>query len=135
MVQFLASNFVSPQLADIGAALAGAAALVAVAETRRAVSAEVRARVLTGTRTATLDRPDERGEVVRAYLPYALIIVVFSLAQVPPVKNLLDRADLEVPLGRPRRAQPNGKAVSGNTFSLPFLNTGGTLVLLAGIIR
>ena len=24
--------------------------------------------------------------------------------------------------------------MSGNTFSLPFLNTGGTLVLLAGLI-
>jgi hypothetical protein len=36
-VQFLASNYVSPQLADIGAALAGAAALVALPQTRRPV--------------------------------------------------------------------------------------------------
>ncbi|WP_091628235.1 L-lactate permease [Amycolatopsis saalfeldensis] len=134
VVQFLASNFVSPQLADICAALAGAAALVALPMTRRAVSAEVRARVLTGTRTATLDRPDERGEVVRAYLPYALIIVVFSLAQVPPVKNLLDRATWKFHWAGLDVHGPDGKAVSGNTFSLPFLNTGGTLVLLAGII-
>ena len=93
VVQFLASNFVSPQLADIGAALAGAAALVALPDDApRGRAAEVRAQVLTGSRTATLDRPDERGEVVRAYAPYALIIVIFSLAQVPPVKKLLDAA-------------------------------------------
>ena len=42
LVQFLASNFVSPQLADIGAALAGAAALVALPQTRRAVPESVR---------------------------------------------------------------------------------------------
>ncbi|GAB3873016.1 hypothetical protein GCM10029964_012470 [Kibdelosporangium lantanae] len=28
----------------------------------------------------------------------------------------------------------SGKPVSGNTFSIPWLNTGGTLVLIAGII-
>ncbi|WP_328607557.1 L-lactate permease [Amycolatopsis sp. NBC_00345] len=134
LVQFLASNFVSPQLADIGAALAGAAALVALPMTRRAVPEEVRAQVLTGTRTETLDRPDERGEVVRAYLPYALIIVVFSLAQVPPVKSLLDRATWKFHWAGLDVHSPDGKAVSGNSFSLPFLNTGGTLVLLAGVI-
>ncbi|SEF35371.1 lactate permease [Amycolatopsis pretoriensis] len=135
LVQFLASNFVAPQLADIGAALAGAAALVALPQTRRPVPEAVRISIGTGG-TATEEAPpeDSRNDVVKAYLPYALIIVIFSLAVLPPIKKLLDKATWKFHWPGLNVAGPNGKPVSGNTFSLPFLNTGGTLVLLAGII-
>lgn len=135
LVQFLASNYVSPQLADIGAALAGAAALVALPQTRRPVPEAVRISIGTGG-TATEEAPpeDSRNDVVKAYLPYALIIVIFSLAVLPPIKKLLDKATWKFHWPGLNVAGPNGKPVSGNTFSLPFLNTGGTLVLLAGII-
>ncbi|GAA4531338.1 L-lactate permease [Amycolatopsis samaneae] len=134
LVQFLASNYVSPQLADIGAALAGAAVVVLLPHARRPASEAVRAEVLTGTRTVTQERPDTRGEVVRAYLPYGLIIVIFAIGQLPPVKRLLDTATWKFHWPGLQVAASNGKPVSGNTFSLPFLNTSGTLVLLAGII-
>ncbi len=133
LVQFLASNFVSPQLADIGAALAGAAALVALPQTRRPVPAAVRIGT-GGTATAEAPPEDSRDDVVKAYLPYLLIIVIFSLGQLPPVKRLLDKATWKFHWPGLNVAAPNGKPVSGNTFSLPFLNTGGTLVLLAGIL-
>ncbi|WP_439377991.1 L-lactate permease [Amycolatopsis lexingtonensis] len=135
LVQFLASNFVSPQLADIGAALAGAAALVALPQTRRPVPEAVRTSIGTGG-TATAEAPpeDSRDDVVKAYLPYALIIVIFSIAVLPPVKKLLDKATWKFHWPGLNVAAPNGKPVSGNTFSLPFLNTGGTLVLLAGVL-
>ncbi|MEV5717328.1 L-lactate permease [Amycolatopsis mediterranei] len=133
LVQFLASNYVSPQLADIGAALAGAAALVALPQTRRPVPEAVR--IGTGP-AATAEPPpeDSRNDVVKAYLPYLLIIVIFSIAVLPPVKRLLDKATWKFHWPGLNVAAPNGKPVSGNTFSLPFLNTGGTLVLLAGVI-
>ncbi|GAB3162926.1 L-lactate permease [Amycolatopsis stemonae] len=133
LVQFLASNYVSPQLADIAAALAGAAALVALPQIRRPVPEAVR--IGTGG-TATEEAPpeDSRTDVVKAYLPYALIIVIFSLAVLPPVKKLLDKATWKFHWPGLNVAGPNGKPVSGNTFSLPFLNTGGTLVLLAGVL-
>ncbi|MEV7096324.1 L-lactate permease [Amycolatopsis sp. NPDC051045] len=133
LVQFLASNYVSPQLADIGAALASAAALVALPQTRRPVPEA--ARIGTGG-TATAEAPpeDSRGDVGKAYLPYLLIIVIFSIAVLPPVKKLLDKATWKFHWPGLNVAAPNGKPVSGNTFSLPFLNTGGTLVLLAGIL-
>jgi lactate permease len=134
VVQFLASNYVSAQLADIGAALAGAAALVALPASRKPADAEVRAQVLTGTRTATLDKPDERRDVFLAYLPYLLIIVIFSIAQLPPVKKLLDSATWKFHWPGLDVANSSGKPVSGNNFSLPFLNTGGTLVLIAGVL-
>jgi lactate permease len=133
VVQFAASNFVSAQLADIGAALAGAGALVALPTARKPARQEVRASVLTGVATETLDRPEDRGEIARAYLPYVLIIVIFSLGQVPPIKRLLDAATWKFHWPGLDVVASNGKAVSGNTFSLPFLNTGGTLVLIAGI--
>ncbi|MEU0796928.1 L-lactate permease [Amycolatopsis sp. NPDC005961] len=135
LVQFLASNFVSPQLADIGAALAGAAALVALPQTRRPVPEAVRIS-MGGGGTATEEVPpeDSRDDVVKAYLPYALIIVIFSLAVLPPIKKLLDKATWKFHWPGLNVIGPNGKPVSGNTFSLPFLNTGGTLVLLAGVI-
>lgn len=133
LVQFLASNFVSPQLADIGAALAGAAALVALPQTRRPVPEAVRVG-MGGTTTTEAPPEDARGDVVKAYLPYALIIVIFSLGQLPPIKALLDKATWKFHWFGLNVAAPNGKPVSGNTFSLPFLNTGGTLVLIAGIV-
>jgi len=71
-----ASNYVSAQLADIGASLAGAAALVAVAHTRVPAADSVRAAILTGVRGEDLDEEDPRPEVVRAYAPYALIVAL-----------------------------------------------------------
>lgn len=135
LVQFLASNYVSPQLADIGAALAGAAALVALPHTRRPVPAAVRIGGGESGDEDTEEPPrDSSRDVARAYLPYVLIIVIFSLGQVPPIKRLLDKATWKFHWPGLDVAAPNGKPVSGNTFTLPLLNTGGTLVLLAGIL-
>ncbi|WP_370943309.1 L-lactate permease [Amycolatopsis sp. cg5] len=117
VVQFAVSNFVSAQLADIGAALAGAAALVLVVGVRRR-----------GEST------DERRDVIKAYVPYALIIVIFSLAQVPPIKKLLDQATWKFHWPFLNIAAPNGKPVSGNSFTFTLLSTGGTLVLIAGVL-
>ncbi|MFI0263441.1 L-lactate permease [Streptomyces sp. NPDC017056] len=133
-VQFAAANYVSAQLADIGAALAGAAALVAVPSSRRPASEPVRAAVLTGARSEDLDVRDSRADVVRAYAPYALIVTVFSLAQAPPVKDLSAHATRTVDWPFLDVAGPDGAPVAGNVFTLPLLATGGTLVLLAGAL-
>ncbi|MBN6033289.1 L-lactate permease [Amycolatopsis sp. 195334CR] len=133
-VQFLASNYVSAQLADIGAALAGVAAVMLVPSARKPARAEVKASVLTGSATESFDGRDERADVVKAYAPYLLIIAIFSIGQLPPVKKLLDSATWKFDWPFLDVAAANGKPVSGNTFSLPLLNTGGTLVLLAGLI-
>ncbi|NYV77206.1 L-lactate permease [Streptomyces sp. UH6] len=133
VAQFAAANYVSAQLADIAAALAGAGALVLVPTARRAAAPEVREKVLTGTRSDDLDVHDARGEVVRAYAPYALIVLIFSLAQIPPVKELLARTTQVYDWPFLNVANPDGEPVSGNMFSWPVLATGGTLVLLAGL--
>ncbi|MGC9542622.1 L-lactate permease [Streptomyces sp. UG1] len=133
VAQFAASNYVSAQLADIGAALAGAGALVAVPHARVPATEAVRTSVLTGARSEELDEDDPRGEVVRAYAPYALIVVIFSVAQVPAVKDWLAEATRTFDWPFLNVANPDGDPVSGNVFSLPIVSTGGTLVLLAGV--
>lgn len=133
VAQFAASNYVSAQLADIGAALAGAGALVAVPQARRPAAEPVRAAVLTGVRSEDLDETDPRGEVVRAYAPYALIVVIFSVAQIPAVKDWLAEATQTYDWPLLNVADPEGNPVGGNVFSWPIVSTGGTLVLLAGV--
>ncbi|WP_069816280.1 L-lactate permease [Streptomyces sp. TP-A0874] len=131
--QFVASNFVSAQLADIAAALVGAGALVALPSARKPADEAVRAAVLTGARSDDLDREDARPEVLRAYAPYALIVAIFSIAQIGPVKELLEKATQSLRWPLLDVAGPEGEPVSGNVFSLPLVATGGTLVLFAGI--
>ncbi|MFC9960511.1 L-lactate permease [Streptomyces nigra] len=133
VAQFAASNYVSAQLADIGAALAGAGALVAVPHARVPATEAVRASVLTGTRSEELDEHDPRGEVVRAYAPYALIVVIFSVAQIPTVKDFLARATRTFDWPFLDVADASGDPVGANVYSWPIVSTGGTLVLLAGV--
>ncbi|MEV5921632.1 L-lactate permease [Streptomyces pseudogriseolus] len=133
VAQFVASNYVSAQLADIGAALVGAGALMAVPHARVPAAESVRASVLTGTRSEELDAEDPRGEVVRAYTPYALIVAIFAVAQIPAVKDWLAGATQTWNWPLLDVANPDGEPVSGNMFSLPLVSTGGTLVLFAGL--
>ncbi|WP_030216413.1 L-lactate permease [Streptomyces sp. NRRL WC-3626] len=134
VAQFAASNYVSAQLADIGAALAGAGALVAVPHARVPATEAVRTSVLTGARSEELDEEDPRGEVVRAYAPYALIVVIFSIAQIPAVKDWLAGATRTFDWPFLDVANPDGDPVGGNVFSWPIVSTGGTLVLIAGVL-
>ncbi|MGA5349949.1 L-lactate permease [Streptomyces griseoincarnatus] len=133
VAQFAASNYVSAQLADIGAALAGAGALMAVPRSRVPAAESVRASVLTGTRSDELDADDPRREVVRAYAPYALIVAIFAVAQIPAVKDWLAGATQTWNWPLLDVAGPDGEPVGGNMFSLPLVSTGGTLVLFAGL--
>ncbi|MEV5456695.1 L-lactate permease [Streptomyces cellulosae] len=133
VAQFVASNYVSAQLADIGAALAGAGALMAVPHSRVPAAESVRTSVLTGTRSEELDAEDPRGEVVRAYAPYALIVAIFAVAQIPAVKDWLAGATQTWNWPFLDVANPDGEPVGGNMFSLPLVSTGGTLVLFAGL--
>ncbi|MFJ7238297.1 L-lactate permease [Streptomyces olivaceus] len=133
VAQFVASNYVSAQLADIAAALIGAGALVAVPHSRRPAAEPVRASVLTGVRSEELDEEDSAREVVQAYAPYALIVAVFSVAQIPAVKDWLAKTTQSYDWPFLDVVDPEGTPVGGNVFSWPIVSTGGTLVLFAGL--
>ena len=77
---------------------------------------------------------DSGGDVFKAYAPYLIIIVVFSLAQIPVIKDAL---------AAPTRAfrwpgldlqTASGKVSTLPTFKLNWLAAAGTLMVVAGLI-
>jgi lactate permease len=163
VAQFAASNFLSVELTDIIASLAATGAVVllmrrwqpAILLTGEAASEEeVTARIASATAVAhevelggsregapaTADgnvvaaRSDRRGEVVRAYAPYVVIIAIFSIAQMAPVKNLLDRTTLTFNWPGLHVLSASGKPASATAFKLDWLASGGTLLLVAGAV-
>jgi lactate permease len=79
---------------------------------------------------------DSRADVIRAYAPYAVVIAVFSIAQIPAVKDAL----LESPWTKTFEwpgldvVNPDGEALSSLTFNFNWLPATGTLMLIAGLI-
>ena len=149
VTQYLASNFLSVPLTDIVAALFAAGAVVAVlrvwspsepytVEHARAAAAADQddfgggGATVTATRTVVL--PETRAHVLRAYAPYAVIIVVFSLAQVPAIKKLLDSVTHKFRWPGLDLHDPSGKVLALQTFTFNWLGAAGTLLLISGLI-
>jgi len=88
-----------------------------------------------GTAAGTTGEPNDTGaDVLKAYLPYLVIIAVFSLAQIGAVKTLLGHGSTKFAWPGLNIVDPTGKALSGTTFSFGFLPSAGTLLLISGII-
>jgi lactate permease len=153
--QFFCANYVSVELTDIVASLVATAAIVAMLRvwqpsepllgeggegrfTRPAVAgssthspaleAEVRRRDDT-----TKDPP---GDVVRAYAPYLVIIAIFSIVQIPAVKDALAESPWTTTFQWPGLdvVSPEGEALSSLTFNFNWLPAAGTLLLISGLI-
>jgi lactate permease len=161
IAQFLASNYVSVPLTDIIASLVSAAAVVLLLRIWR--PAEIPSAHL-GTGAAAddddqieaadggaaarmgrqskdggldvLDRRDSAAEVVRAYTPYLIIIVLFSVASIGAIKDALAKEPWTVVFGWPglHVLGSSGKPVSSTNFTLGWLPAAGTLMIFAGII-
>jgi lactate permease len=83
---------------------------------------------------ATAAVTDAPAEVVRAYAPYAAIIAVFSVAQIPAVKELLAKGVHAFVWPGLHVVNAAGKPVSFSTYNVNWLPAGGTLLLMAGVI-
>ena len=77
---------------------------------------------------------DSRAEIARAYAPYAMIIVVFAISQIPFVKTLLANGITTFDWPGLNVVNPAGEPVSATTFNFNWLPAGGTLVLLSGLL-
>ncbi|WP_248964408.1 L-lactate permease [Sphaerisporangium perillae] len=139
LAQYATSNFISVPLADVVASLLSAAAVVALVRARR--PREPRTAIAGGAAdeptpefAERVARPDARADVVRAYAPYAIIIVVFVICQLPPVKSLLDRATYAVKWPGLDLRNAKGAPLSLPTFTLNLLTTPGTQMLVAGLL-
>jgi lactate permease len=152
VAQFVASNYISVQLADIVAALVAAAAVVVllrlwtpaevlVAEpvattgSRETVGAGTGARGGSGGSAAEV--PDDSGaDVARAYAPYLVIIAIFSITNITAVKDFLAKEPWTYTFAWPGLDVFNtaGDPVTTTTFALNWLPAAGTLMVIAGLV-
>ena len=156
LAQFLCSNYVSVELTDIVASLLATGSIVlllrvwepsepltgeaddnggigrpAVAGAEGhdpAMEEEVR------RRDDTVKDPP--ADVVRAYSPYLIIIVIFSIAQIPAVKDALAESPWTTTFQWPGLdvVTPEGEALSSLTYNLNWLPAAGTLLLISGLL-
>ncbi len=164
LAQFVASNYISVPLTDIIASLVSAAGIVlflrvwqpsevltgerlseSAVSDRMATAAggkrtPPRSGAATTTGTGGVDEPssghphDSMAEVLRAYAPYLIIIVVFSLAQVGPIKDFLAKGATKFTWPGLNVKGPDGKAPSSVVFAFGWLSAAGSLLLIAGLL-
>ncbi|MEU7812741.1 L-lactate permease [Pseudonocardia sp. NPDC049154] len=79
-------------------------------------------------------RVDDPREIRRAYAPYVIIVLVFALVQLPGIKPAVDKLKLAFHWPGLDVVATNGKASSTTQYSLTWLSTAGTLMLIAGVI-
>jgi lactate permease len=149
--QFLCSNYLSVELTDIVASLAGMLAIVGLLQVWGPAEPLLGERMAAGrpamaggaahdpafedhVRRRSDDTHDTRGDVAAAYAPYAIIIAVFSIAQIPAVKDWLAKAVTEFSWPGMDITNASGEAISSATFRFNWLNAGGTLLLIAGLL-
>jgi lactate permease len=79
---------------------------------------------------------DSRSDVMKAYAPYVIVVLVFVVAQLPGIKDLLAAKWANPSFTWPglQLQTPDGKPSTIPTFRFNWLGATGTLVLIAGII-
>ena len=139
--QYATSNFVSVPLADVIASLLSAGAVVSLVRIRPPNAAYIGARVIAGGAADTptpefaerVAPPDSRAQVLRAYAPYAIVIVVFVICQISAVKKFLENGTFVVHWPGLHIYTAKGTPSSLPNFTLNLLATPGTQMFVAGI--
>ncbi len=85
-------------------------------------------------RAAVPDVPDSRAEIARAYAPYLIIVAVFVVAQLPGIKPLIAKTTHIFAWPGLHLTSASGKPSTIPNFTFNWLATGGTLLLIAGLI-
>ncbi len=153
ILQFATSNYISIQLTDIVASLGSAAAVVALLQIwtphapgapatrigqRPAIAGgavadaalERRARGESGPATP----PPSRGETLKAFAPYLIIIVVLGVTSISPITKELDKATSAFSWPGLHVLTGKGKAPTSETFKLNYLTAAGTWLFVSGIL-
>jgi lactate permease len=150
--QFAVSNYVSAQLTDILASLAAATALVALLGvwSPNAPAAPVsrigpRPAIAGGAvadkvfeRRKLADRgqppPPRRIDLVRAFAPYAIIVVVLGVTSLHGITMQLEKATSVFSWPGLHVLNTKGKAPTSETFKLTWLTAAGTWLLVSGVL-
>jgi lactate permease len=150
VAQFACANYFSVQLTDIIATLVATGAVIVllrVWQPSEPLAAEGRGLGQPAVAGGSVDdssftkrvrrggaATDSRADVVRAYLPYVVLIIVFALAQIGPIKSALDTPTQKFAWPGLHVVNAAGKAPSSATFTFNWLLAAGTLVLISGIL-
>lgn len=144
--QFVTSNFVSVELTDIVASLAGALAVVGLARlrpdavwaarstTRVAATAGGPATGSGSDAGSDDDVEDSPRDIRLAYMPYVVIVAVFAVAQIPGLKDALDSLKLAFDWPGLAVVDAQGEPHSTTEYSLKWLSTAGTLMVIAAVV-
>ena len=148
--QFVCSNYLSVELTDIVASLLSVAAMVAflrvwqpgdplIAEGGGARPAIAGAAVSDPVHEETVRRRegngrDSRADVIGAYAPYVIIIIVFGLAQIGPIKDFIAKGTWEFQWPGVDILNAKGEAPTAVTYKLNWAPAAGTLLLLCGLL-
>jgi lactate permease len=149
--QFVCSNYLSVELTDIVASLVSVAAMVAflrvwqpgdplIAEHagggRPAIAgAAVSDPAHEGTvRRRDGNGRDSRSDVIGAYAPYVIIIIVFGLAQIGPIKDFIAKGTWEFQWPGADIVNAKGEPPTAVTYKLNWAPAAGTLLLLCGLL-
>ncbi|MEU6128656.1 L-lactate permease [Saccharopolyspora sp. NPDC047091] len=146
VAQYLTSNHLSYQLADIVAALASAGALLLLLRVWRPAEPVAAARLTERGGVATVGdaeptgggetsgaAPDSRAETLRAFAPYMIIVLVFALAQIDAVKAPLTTLTLSFDWPGLTVLDAAGGPVS-TEYEFAIGSATGTLLLISGLL-
>ncbi len=156
VLQFVMSNYISMELTDIVASLGSAGALVLflrVWQPAAPVAAARRARhrpaIIAGGATGDAaferdinarsgasgeDEPPSRKDMILAFAPYAIIVVVLGVMSLHPVLNWLDGATTKFSWPGLHVLNGKGKAPTSELFKLNWFTAAGTGLLISGIL-
>ncbi len=150
IAQFACANYISVELTDIVASLLATGSIVALLQVWQPSEPIVGERFTRGpaiagaavadvaleaeVRRKADDHRDTRGEILGAYAPYQIIIAVFALEQLGPIKDFLESATREFGWPGLDVRNADGEAVSATTFKFNWLSAAGTLLLVAGLL-
>lgn len=148
--QFAVANYISTQLTDIIAALAAAGAPFALlqvwsptAGARTQFAGPGRPAIAGGaTSDATFERKvtGERGEsptgreILMAFAPYLIIIVVLGITSLSVISTQLEKATSIFTWPGFHVINAEGKAPSSETFKLTWLTAAGTWLFVSGVL-
>ena len=155
VLQFVMSNYISMELTDIVASLGSAGALVLflrvwqpaapVAATRRARRQPAIAGGATGdaaferdinvrSGASGDDVPPSRKDMILAFAPYAIIVIILGLMSLHPVLNWLDGATSKFSWPGLNVINGKGKAPTSELFKLNWFTAAGSGLLISGIL-
>src|ERR1700754_4772878 len=148
--QYVCSNFISVELTDIVASLLSVAVMVAflrVWQPGQPLVAEGNPRGPAIAGAATADPAheaavrrregrgkDSRADIIGAYAPYVIIIVVFGLAQLGPIKDFLAKGEHDFSWPGLDILNAKGEAPTAQTYKFNYLPAAGTLLFLCGLL-